>query len=109
MKTGDLRKQIALQQEHPTADGAGGYTLGWTTMTIVWGDIAPVTGREIYTAGHLEGHVTHKITLRWRSDITVTTDMRLIYNNRAFNICAVMNKDEANQWLEILAEEGTAT
>ncbi|MDR3425292.1 MAG: phage head closure protein [Alphaproteobacteria bacterium] len=109
MKIGNLRKQIALQAEQQTPDGAGGYALAWTTLATVWADISPATGREVYTAGHLEGRVTHKVTIRWRSDITITTDMRLLYNARTFNIRAVMNQDEANQYATLLVEEGTAT
>ena len=108
MHIGELRKQIALQAEQQTSDGAGGYALAWATLATVWADISPVTGREIYASGHLEGRVTHKITMRWRSDITVTSDMRILYGARGFNIRAVTNQDESNQYLIVLAEEGTA-
>ncbi len=106
MKTGDLRKQLALQSEQSTPDGAGGYALAWVTLATFWGDITPLSGNEIYTSGHLEGHVTHKITTRWRTDPAITTDMRLVYTNRAFNIRAVLNDGENNQWAHILVEEG---
>ena len=66
-------------------------------------------GREIYTSGHLEGHVTHKVTLRWRADLTITTSMRLLFNARVFNIRAVLNQDEGNHWVELLVEEGGAS
>ena len=108
MKIGNLRKQIAIQAEQQTSDGAGGYMLTWLTLATVWAEIAPVTGREIYAAGHLEGRVTHKITARWRSDLVLTSDMRVLSNARSFNIRAVMNRDESNQWAEFLVEEGGA-
>jgi SPP1 family predicted phage head-tail adaptor len=108
MHIGELRKQVAVQAEQQTPDGAGGYALAWTTLASVWADIAPASGNEVFAAGHLEGHVTHKITMRWRSDLAITSDMRLLYNNRAFNIRAVMNKDESNQWATLLVEEGAA-
>jgi head-tail adaptor len=46
--------------------------------------------------------------MRWRTDLAITADMRLLYNNRAFNIHAIMNSDERNQWAELLVEEGGA-
>ncbi|MDX2027697.1 MAG: phage head closure protein [Alphaproteobacteria bacterium] len=104
MRIGELRKQVAIQAETPTADNAGGYALAWTTVATLWAEITPLDGREIYTAQHLEGRVTHRVTMRWRSG--VTTDMRLVYSDRAFNIRAVMNVDERNRWLELLVEEG---
>ena len=47
--------------------------------------------------------------MRWRSDLAITSDMRLLYNSRTFNIRAVMNVDERNQYAELLVEEGGAT
>jgi SPP1 family predicted phage head-tail adaptor len=108
MRIGELRKQIAIQEEVPTPDDAGGYALTWTTVATMWGDISPLNGNEIYTAQHLEGHVTHRITLRYRSDIAITSNMRAVYNNRTFNIRSIFNTDERNQWQELLAEEGGA-
>jgi SPP1 family predicted phage head-tail adaptor len=103
---GSLRKRITIQAETPASDGAGGYALAWTNVMTVWADIAPSTGQKIFTDGHLEGHVTHHITMRYQTGIT--TDMRVNYNNRIFNIRAVLNNDESNRWIELLVEEGTA-
>jgi SPP1 family predicted phage head-tail adaptor len=108
MRIGELRKQIAIQTETPTPDGAGGYALAWTTVATVWADIKPASGSKVYTAGHLEGHVTHEITLRYRGDLGITTAMRAVYGNRAFNIRAVLNLDERNRWTQLLVEEGAA-
>jgi SPP1 family predicted phage head-tail adaptor len=108
MRIGELRKQIVIQAETPAADGAGGYALAWTTLGTVWANIDPLSGSEVFTAQHLEGHVTHRITMRYRSDLTITSDMRAVYNNRIFNIRSVLNMDESNQWQELLVEEGGA-
>jgi SPP1 family predicted phage head-tail adaptor len=108
MRIGELRKQVALQAETPTSDNAGGYALAWTTLATLWADIAPLNGNEVFAAQHLEGHVTHRVTLRYRSDVMITSEMRILYNNRAFNIRSVLNTDERNRWLELLVEEGGA-
>ncbi len=106
MRLGELRKRVTVQAETQTTDNAGGYTLGWTTIATMWADIKPVTGNEPFVAAHLEGHVTHHVQMRYLSG--VTTDMRLTYNSRLFNIRAVLNTDESNQWTELLVEEGGA-
>lgn len=108
MRIGTLRKQITIQQEQPTSDGAGGYALAWTNLATVWGEIVPMSGSKIFTTGHLEGHVSHKITLRWSADLAITADMRLVTNNRVFNIHTVLNTDERNRFADILVEEGGA-
>ncbi len=106
MRIGELRKQIIIQSENPTTDSAGGYVLAWTDVATVWAEIKPLSGNEVFTAQHLEGHITHHVLMRYRSD--VTTDMRLSYNGRLFNIRAVLNMEERNQWTELLVEEGAA-
>lgn len=108
MRIGELRKQITIQAETPTGDGAGGYALAWMNIASAWADITPLSGNEVFTAQHLEGHATHRVTMRYRSDIAITTDMRIIYNSRVFNIRSVLNIDERNQWTEMLVEEGGA-
>ena len=107
MRLGQLRKRVTLQAETPTTDGAGGYALAWTNIATVWAEIVPVSGKKLSFAEHLEGRVTHHVTLRYQS--VVTTDMRLAYNGRVFNIHAVLNFEERNRWTELLVEEGTST
>lgn len=109
MKTGALNKRIALQAETRTPDGAGGYALTWTTVASLWANIQPVFGRETSAADRQESRVTHKITLRWQSAVTPTASMRVLYKTRAFNIRAVLNANEADRWMILLAEEGSAT
>ncbi len=106
MHIGTLRKQVTIQAEQSTSDGAGGYALAWSAVATVWAEITPVGGHKLYAFGHLEGRVTHKITLRWRGDLTLTSAMRIVYGTRSFNIHAVMNRDESNQWADLLVEEG---
>jgi SPP1 family predicted phage head-tail adaptor len=101
-----MRKRVTIQQETPTSDGAGGYALVWINVMTIWAEIEPITGQKVFTDGHLEGHVTHHITMRYATGIT--TDMRVTYNNRLFNIRAVLNTDEQNRWTELLVEEGSA-
>ena len=106
MQIGDLRKRVTIQAETETPDNAGGYVLGWSDVATVWAEIAPTTGAKVFTAQHLEGHVSHHVTLRYYAGIT--TDMRLLYNSRLFNIRAVLNTGEHNQWTELLVQEGAA-
>jgi SPP1 family predicted phage head-tail adaptor len=107
MTSGILRKRVTFQAETPTSDGAGGYALVWTDVITVWADIKPSSGNKYLIDGHLEGHITHRVTMRHVPGIT--TDIRMSCNNRLFNIRAVLNPDESNRWLELLVEEGVAS
>ena len=107
MRIGLLRKRITIQSETQTTDSAGGYTLGWTDVAVVWGAIQPLNGREVFAASDLQGRVTHRVTIRPPA-VTVTPDMRLLWNSRIFNIHSVQNVDELNHWLELEVEDGGA-
>ena len=108
MNIKDFRHRIAIQAEQPTADGGGGYALAWTTLATVWANIKPSTAKELVASGHIESHVTHTITVRWRRDIAITPDMRVLYQSRTFAIRGVVNPNESNKWTVLLAEEGGA-
>lgn len=101
-----LKKRITIQQPVEVSDSGGGYTLSWSDLASVWAEVKPVSGREDYRALKLESKVTHKVTIRHRSD--VTAGMRISMGGRVFNIRAVMNQDEENEKLLLLAEEGVA-
>ena len=106
MKVGDLRRQVTLQAELPTADAGGGYALTWASVATVWAAITPVTGTERYADGGLQSQVTHRLRIRYLPG--VTADMRVLYGARLFNIRAVLNVLEASQWLDLLVQEGVA-
>ncbi len=99
-----LRHRLTLQQETRTTDQAGGYTRGWQNVADLWAEITPLSGKEKLFAGQLQSEITHKIIVRYRSG--VTAGMRFIYESRAFNIRYVSNVSEADEMLEILAQEG---
>lgn len=105
-----LRHRLTLQQEVQTPDNAGGYTRSWQDVAQLWAEIIPTStvsmSKEILFAGQLQAQVTHKILLRYRAG--VSAGMRLLFDNRAFNIRYVLNSEEAGETLEILAEEGVA-
>ena len=104
---GDLRHRITIQSSVKTGDGGGGFTVAWSNLATVRGKIEPLRGREQLHGMQLEARVTHRILIRYRSDVTAAN--RILFGTRTFNIRSVLNVDERNRWLEILAEEGVAT
>lgn len=103
-----LKQRITIEQPTESADGAGGTTRSWSTLATVWAELVPLrSGRgESLVNRQLTAEVTHRITIRYRAD--VTTAMRVSYGGRVFNIRKVTNVGEAKVTLEMLAEEGVA-
>ena len=87
-------------------DGAGGYIRSWQDIVDLWAEITPVTGREKLVAMQLESSVTHRIVLRFRSD--VRADMRLVSDTCRYNIRYVAVSPKQDR-LELLAEETAAS
>lgn len=107
---GKLRHRLTIEEEARVADGGGGFAVTWSELSTdptVWGAVVPLSGREVLQAQQLATPVTHKVTIRHRSDVTAA--MRLKLGTRAFNIRAVINVDERDRWLELMCEEGVAT
>jgi SPP1 family predicted phage head-tail adaptor len=102
-----LRHRLTLQAEVMTPDGAGGYVRTWNDVANIWAEIIPFSGRERFFSGKIQAETTHRILLRYRSDITAAH--RLMFENRIFNIRAIMNAREQRDVLELLVEEGVAT
>ena len=103
-----MRQRVTLQQLVETADGAGGAARSWSDVATVWAQVTPLVGgrSERLFAGQLQGEVTHRIVMRYRSGVNVR--MRVLYGTRSMNIRSVVNVNEAGVFLEILAEEGVA-
>ena len=108
---GALRHRLILQAESPIADGGGGQGSDpWAspaTVATVWGRVEPIGGTERLRAMRLEGHVTHRVTIRHRAG--VTAGMRVRFDVRVLNIRAVIDVGERGRILELLCAEGVAT
>lgn len=94
---GWLRHRVSIEQQAATADGAGGETVNWTSLADLWARIEPVSADEQAVAGHMAGILTHRITLRWRDDISGL--MRITYHGRTFRILAVRDPDETQRYI----------
>lgn len=110
-----LRHRVTLQQEVTTDDTQGGYTRSWEDVAELWAEISPInpgsasvsaSSSEQYKFGGIETVHTYRIFLRYRSNVDAS--MRIVFGSRIFNIRSVINNDERNELLEIIAEEGVA-
>ena len=109
-RIGTLRERVCIEREVRTADAGGGTLVNWTPLghaPTVWARIEPLSGHELVQAMRLQARLTHKVTMRWRGDVTAA--MRLVWGTRALNIRAVTNPDERRRYLELYCEEGAAT
>ena len=105
MRAGNLRHRVQVQSLTIAPDTWGAGEETWTTVHNVWAAIWPLRGVESLEQMKLESEVTHKIRIRYHSGIT--PKHRIKWESRLFNIKSIINVDERNIYLEIMATEET--
>lgn len=104
--TSSLRHKIIVEKPVLASDGAGGYTKTWETVAVLWAAIIRRAGKEDVLGGKITAQKSYIFRMRY-TDV-VTSDMRINYDGRPFNIRSLNNVEEQDAMLEILAEEGVA-
>ena len=107
------KNRIVIQKPTETVDAYGARTVSFSTQSTVWAQIIPNSGREIFAQGAIQSRYTHKIIIRYQSDlknITAISDYRVSYDGRFFGINAIKNLDvdfktEGKFFQELLCEE----
>ena len=102
----NLRHKVALQGPTRTSDGAGGYTEAFNTIANLFADIRPQNALESYRQGQIQEKVTHKIIIRYRTDIQ--TNYKIVDGSQTYMIKGIKNINNRNRFLELYCEEGVA-
>jgi SPP1 family predicted phage head-tail adaptor len=100
---GQMRKRIRIEQPVRIGDGIGGGFITWQPVDTVWAALDPITGNEAVQANRISALITHQAWMRYRTGIT--TDMRLVFGIRRFNIVMAINHQERGRRLRLLLEE----
>lgn len=109
VRSGTLRKRLTFQAKAQDQDGLGQPHNTWSDRFTCWGEIAPLSGRELLAAAAVQSALTHTITVRFRPELAnpkAVAAMRVLYGGRVFNIHASINEDERNRLVTLSAEEG---
>jgi SPP1 family predicted phage head-tail adaptor len=101
---GKLNKRITIQEQNRTPDGGGGFSVVWQSIAAnpsVYASVVPLSGGEVLSMRQLENTVTHRVMIRYRSDIT--TAMRILNGTEVYDIKSIINIGGRNEYIEILA------
>jgi SPP1 family predicted phage head-tail adaptor len=100
---GRLTARLTLEAAVETSDGQGGASVSFEEKALAWGMIEPVGFFVEEEAGSITFTLTHRIWLRWRSDIA--QGMRLRRGERLFWIGSFEDPDETGRYLICHCEE----
>ncbi len=98
-----LRTRMGLFAPVEVQDETGGVARSFAQIATLWCNMEPFSGDERFYGGKVEEDVSHRITIRWRGDITGA--MRLYLGSRQFNILASSDPDNRRRRLMILVQE----
>ena len=103
MRIGDLNKKVLIQYPTKAGDNMGGWTTTWNDGDSVFASIWPITAAEQIQAGASTMVVSHRIRMRYRSDIRA--NWRLKYHHKYFNIVSIIDRNMNHRMLELLVKE----
>ena len=98
-----LDQRVTIERPVGAPDGGGGETIAWEEVATVWARVEPLKAEERAVAGHVATIATHRVTLRWRAD--VTGGMRILFRGRALRVLATHDPDERRRLLIVTARE----
>lgn len=103
MQAGKLRHRLTIQEPTTALDQYGEAVKTWSTVATVWGSIEPLRMQEYFEAQQTQAKATHKIEVRYVQGISST--YRVMLGARIFEVTAVLNPQERNERLQMLAVE----
>lgn len=73
-----LRHQVRIESFAYSQDAYGGAVEAWSEVATMYAGVEPLSGREFFQAQTINESLTVRFRFRWRPDISLDTDMRII-------------------------------
>lgn len=102
--TKDMRHRITLQEAVETPDGGGGFTVAWQDISpdpTIYAALAGIDGTDAFIARKKRFFDTATFKIRHRTDLT--PGLRLVWQNKAYEIVSVLDAEGQGAYLEIIA------
>lgn len=109
MRAGQLNRYVQIQQRGATRDTFGQQVETWITLKPVYAYIEALSGTERAAAQSISTDVSHRLTFRYDdifADPRVVATYRVLYGTRIFDVNVMLNIDETNRTIQLLATEG---
>ena len=97
------RLRLTLEEPVETPDGIGGVTRAFSPRLTLWARLEPVNGDERADAQRAGAVVSHRVTLRWRADVSAA--MRFRAGEKIYTISAHYDPDGRRRYLVCLVRE----
>ncbi|MEK4228965.1 phage head closure protein [Solibacillus sp. FSL H8-0538] len=100
-----LNNRILFQTPpDPKAIGPDGYASEeWTDYKKVWAEIKTQRGYKVFNSDATQWQGKSIFGVRYHEDLS--EEMRIVFKEKTYEIESIVNDDERNQWLTIIAAE----
>lgn len=107
MRAATLRSRLAFQKQIAGGgDASWGSALEWVEFARVWGSVQAEAGTETAGDHAVMSSVTYTVRTRWLDG--VTSQQRIVWNDRTLDILSVIDPTGRGRELEIKAVENVA-
>lgn len=107
MSIGEMRYRITFQKVTPVVNENGFESEISVEYKTVWAAVSNLQGREYFAAAQVNAENTVKFTIRYLTGLDQT--MRILFQDKAYNITAIDNLIYQNKYIEIKALEVVAS
>lgn len=85
---GELRHRVIIQQYVKGGRDADGFDLpsGWALLTKAYSKITPLSTKDLLSAQAAASEVSARMKVRYKTGMSINTDMRVIWKGRIFAI-----------------------
>ncbi len=102
---GQMRERMRLEAPMRTADGAGGWQVGWRLVATVWAAVRRDARESLFAQAREAPAARYRLTIRRRADIAL--DWRLVWGTRIIAVRGWDLPPERPDLMTILGEEET--
>jgi SPP1 family predicted phage head-tail adaptor len=90
MRAGRLDRRITIQGQSIAHSDSGQEEITWSDVATVWAEKREDRGDERFATRQIVGHGVTVFRIRWSAAVAaVTSEHRIVFDGRAFNITAV--------------------
>lgn len=106
---GMLREPITIERVSRSANGKGGWTETWATLSgaPVKAHVKAISGRERFASDRVEATTRYRMVIRYFDGLKESD--RVIIRDRVHNIRFIDNVEMRDRWLKIDLDGGMAT
>jgi SPP1 family predicted phage head-tail adaptor len=98
-----LRHRINIKSKVETADGEGGFSQFWATLSTVWASVDPIQEEQSEYYRSINADTTHVIKVR--GETTILSTNKIEFDGRMFDVLAFADMQERGILKAILCKE----